>query len=220
MVNYKKNIFNITIMSLTQLLFLSCGPSQNMIKRFSNIRYGDTTEMISGFYTELGQRYDPQTGKKGLMRNYIFYPDQTVCKFYLMDDSLEIYDIHTSLNRCFYKWGRKKRKWGDSWGVYKMEGDHIYAEFFDNTFLFTGVDWTCSRREFIIRGDTLFCERLLVVGLDGDTEIDRDVSEEYLFVPTESLPAQSIYAHRIKKRKWRWRSKDDWKEYMRQYKSR
>lgn len=220
MVNYRKTIVIITIVFIAQWLFVSCGPSQKMLKSFSGIRYGDTTEVVSGFYTELGELYDPETGRKRSVRSYIFYPDQTVCKLHLMDDSLEIYDVHTSLYHCFYKWGRKKGKWGDSWGVYKKQGDSVHVELFDNTFLITGTCWTCSKREFVTRGDTLFCERLLVVGLDGDTEIDREVSEEYLFVPTESLPAQSIYAHRIKKRKWRWRSKDDWKEYMRQYKSR
>lgn len=111
MVNYRKTIVIITIVFIAQWLFVSCGPSQKMLKSFSGIRYGDTTEVVSGFYTELGELYDPETGRKRSVRSYIFYPDQTVCKLHLMDDSLKIYDVHTSLY-TFLQMGEKKGEMG------------------------------------------------------------------------------------------------------------
>ena len=207
------------LVSITQLILVSCHPTQRMISSFSDILYGDSSEIIdiTGFYTELCQVYDQETGLKIVKRNYIFYPDQTVCMFYLEEDSLEKYDVHTSLNHCFYKWGRKKDKWGYAWGVYKKQGNHIHTELFDNIYLFTGVDWNCSKCEFVIKEDSLICKKILLLNQDGHKEFEGDVSHVYLFVPTESLPPQSKYAHLLKKRKWRWRDHKDWEEYMKQH---
>lgn len=117
MVKVRNAIINTSIvflMFITQLMYVSCQPSQSMISSLSSIKYGDSSEVMdaSGFYTLSEQMYDPRTGLKIHVYNYIFYPDQTMCAFYLEDDSLEKYDVHTSLERCFYKWGRNKRKWG------------------------------------------------------------------------------------------------------------
>ena len=223
MVKVRNAIINISIVCilfLTQLMYVSCQPSQSMISSLSSIKYGDSSEVMdaSGFYTLPVQSHDSITGKKLLFYNYIFYPDQTMCAFYLEDDSLEKYDVHTSLERCFYKWGRNKRKWGQAWGVYKKQGDHIYTELCDNIYLFTGTCWNFSKHDFIIKGDTLYGKEVILFNSSGRKEIEKKDFAVYLFVPTESLPQQSIFAHYLKKRKWRWRNTKDWEDYMGQYK--
>ena len=186
---------------------------EKYVSTLSEIKYGDPTEIISnkGFYTSLDTGFIPEKGVNPYCINIIFFPDQTVCYFFFRDDSLNSNDAGRNFEKCIHKWGRKKNKWGVSWGVYTKRNDSIYTDMYDLMGPFYPPALNICKDFFLLRNDTLIRKRRWFVVKD-ERSYDIERHDVYVYVQADSVLEPSN--HFIKKKKWIWRNPDEWMEYM------
>ena len=199
---------------MATVMILSClPPNEKYISGISDIKYGDSTEIIAmkGFFTELDSNYSRGDEINVRNLNVIFYPDQTVCYFFVCEDSLRQYNKHNNLEKIISKWGKGKRKWGTQWGVYTKKNNIIYTEMYQKSYMFS-LNWDCYKDIFLLKNDTLISINRKCFNYKGEKIIDAKMSNIYKFIRIDTFPNQSN--HFLKKQKWIWRNANDWNSYM------
>lgn len=215
MVKKKLYVKTIIVYLVSMISLNSCLVVQNSGKmaKVSIIKYGDNTELINDRQFYVFKVDVPSSNGKTISymdtnRSILFHPDMSVCYFSLYDDSLLIYDVCESLEKCVNTWGFQKEQWGNMWGVYQKKDSIIHTEMYEKYTL-----WRILKDEFVMRGDTLILRNRTYYDSKGKVlkEYD-DLGANYLFYPAKNIPPQAN--HFLKKEKWIWRNVEDWKAYM------
>lgn len=184
------------------------------VSKLSDIKYGEATEtmsdsMLYAYITSIPSFNGKSIETLSSSSNILFYPDQTVCYFRLNDDSLHIYNVYNSLDKCIKKEGRM-------WGVYHKEDSMIFTEVYGKSLMFN-LTWEIQKDVFLLLNDTLVLKKRTYFGIDGEIMNEfNNLNGRFIGIPTTSKLPQTN--HFLKKKKWIWKNISDWKKYMDSYK--
>ncbi|MDR0863744.1 MAG: hypothetical protein LBO74_02275 [Candidatus Symbiothrix sp.] len=197
--------------------FLFCVAQKKEIISKSKIKLeGKSTNIrdfinIDGLYTE-----------KYFNANYniIFFEDGTyVWHFSIKEDATK-----DSIKSNLSKWIKskvedKQIRWGECWGVYRVEGDTIIGNYFEKGSFVEGWSLVEERYKIINKSTVqkIFWKSLLKVD-----EVYYKQNSPWLsysnisyFISADSLPSSDCW---LKEEKWIWQNESDWENYMKMIK--
>ena len=201
------------ILFIFLLCGFSCASQKKEIISKSAIKLEGVSTNVNDFININGYYSNAGFGA-GVRSNLIFFADGTyVWQFGFKKDAMED-SIATNIGKWIYSWIEDGQiRWGNYWGVYRIEGDTIIGNFFiKGTF---GRGWSFDEERYkIIDKNTV--EKIYLKGLlkadDSYYEFNSPwMSVFFQFIPADSLPSSDCW---LKEEKWIWRNESDWKNYM------
>lgn len=154
---------------------------------------------INGYY--IGNRFQ-NIGQ--LWDTFILYDDGTYSFFNIQEDFLGIKGINLKNNIRQSRYSRTG-EW-DNGGIVSIHKDTIIVDTYDvsNSLRYLTRDYY----KVIDRRTLLKVKSIVYSG----NVYEREYNTKYYFVEADSLPPSNVY---LKRKKWAWRNKEDWKAYMR-----
>ena len=135
-------------------------------------------------------------------RVLVFYEDGTFGKFWINEDSINIPNIH--LNNNILQDGQKRFPGG----CYRCNGDTIECNYYDYVMGF----WYMEKFKYIIiNSKTIKLVEWQRYSMDPEWACKTNNYLPYHFVPARSLPDSDDADS--KRKKWLWKSEDDWRAY-------
>jgi len=214
-----KKIFFISILTLC---LASCGLDIRLLapkgqaKKYASIKYtGKETDIdkrldINGFYIKNDNR--PVIPNDTSDRNCImFFSDGTIIEFVINRENCR-YLTSDSIKNNLYKYINEHRLYISRCGIYKLKEDIIY----ENSFYIPQYYWYMSTRKFKIASRN----RISDIYQMWDRNISEDnklCADKYMLIPIpeQSQPLKILHInHYLKKQKWLWENKKDWKKYI------
>ncbi|MBO5579806.1 MAG: hypothetical protein J5952_05245 [Prevotella sp.] len=191
---------------LCVISIIACSDKEYM-QRFADIKYKGKDVpthgiQCNGFYFESDNRKDDVV--------WIFYKDGTFVRAFLrykLDSLLQGRPIN--LNDAVEKWGRKSQHWGDSYGLYKINGDTINVTIYDRFYWYYDINkYKCK---IIDTNNIIMCFYESPSLKQRDHRIC-EMNVKLTYVPADSIPSPDNGF--LKKKKWYWENESDWEEYM------
>ena len=140
---------------------------------------------------------------------FILYKDQACISYYFKNELSDLRGIPVeNLGLLVSKKPGNIALWNKYNGIYTISGDTLTIDFYEKNniiYIHTWLEFYTDKFKIIDRNTLRLFQRINEDGeiLNGDFE--------YKFVPLEYLP--DPYNNDLKKKKWMWRYKEDWKAY-------
>lgn len=207
-----RNVFITALAILLTVILVGCGPN---VRSLSEIKWSgggcDAGEKINcyGYYKR-------STGKEA----FVFYEDGTLVLSSRVPGDTTKYIYGLWPYGAVYEKSKNRWELGAN-GVYRIEGDTIYANlYFENRFyLFSrsGIPfqtWMWKLKFHILDSSTILW--LEIHEMDKEFPLPEIIDDTLHFYPAEQLPPPNT---EMKRKRWLWKEKKDWKEYKAKYKS-
>ena len=205
-----KNIILITILLSGSG---SCTSQKNEIIAKSTIKLEGVNTNINDLININGYYSNAEFGA-GVRSNLIFFADGTyVWQFGFKKDAVED-SIANNIGKWIRTWIEDGQiRWGNYWGVYRIEGDIIIGNSFVKNSFWKG--WSFDEERYKIIDNTTI-EKIHLKSLLKSSESYYNshstyISDLFQFIPADSLPSSNCW---LKEEKWIWRNEEDWKSYM------
>ncbi|MDR3340069.1 MAG: hypothetical protein LBT25_08295 [Candidatus Symbiothrix sp.] len=190
--------FVLTVCLFFSFSFSSASQRKEIISKLTIKLEGNKTN-ISDFIDINGYYSNADFGS-GIRANVIFFSDGTyVWQFKFREDATED-SISNNIGRWIYTWIEDKQiRWGNYWGVYRIEGDTIIGNFFVKGSFWRG--WSFTEERYKIIDKTTIKKISLKYLLKSDNNSETWMSDYYHFIPADSLPPSDCW---LKEEKWIW----------------
>ena len=212
-----RNVFIMALAILLTVILTGCGPS---VRSLSEIKWqGNSIEGLSGKINNVGY-----FGHKSSA--FIFYDDGTLV---FTDLPKEITVSHSpdtiyrkQFGYCYIGYFNVELNEWDMApnGVYRIEGDTIYANLYfkNRLYLFSrsGIPfqtWMWKLKFHILDSSTILWVE--IHEMDKEFPLPEIIDDTLHFYPAEQLPPPNT---EMKRKRWLWKEKKDWKDYKRMIK--
>ena len=199
-----KSLFVLT----TCLLFIGCRMDKEMALN-ANVKYS-----AHGVNLENKIRLDGIFISDDSCDAFVFFPDGGCSELHLKTELptyhetfIHLEKIKENMKEGLPRYLYKKEKWGWSFGVFEERHDTIKAQFYTDAFVFFVNQWNYVRNVSLVIRDE---KRLDLISDEGFRLISNRKSSTFHFVACSNMPTSDA---KIKRKKWLWKSEDDWRAY-------